>query len=319
LQQRLPVNEEAGRRGTHLKLIEDPRPIEPPRLNEAVSPRSFKEDELTELVRRTWMTAGASSTVESGTWVPFRIPRVFDDDSVVVTATGIDWSTLAEKYFVGISGDPSSVTVTARTSGVSPFISVQAAKDFAFFNVDPVASYQSVRRTAFRARDEALAEFRRRLDVSAATYSQKSPRDVVLYLTEDLGVGQLATARAVDVSPTAVRKWRRGDSTRTEHRARLAQFAALCEVLSETGLHDPASWLDIPISTESILTKLDLFVAGRADLVLLLAAGLSEPQETLDMFAPDWRVRFPTDAEYEVIELNDGSRAVVPRLERQPG
>jgi hypothetical protein len=146
-----------------------------------------------------------------------------------------------------------------------------------------------------------------------------SPRDVVLYLTEILGVGQLATARAVEVSPTAIRKWRRGDSPRPERRAQLAQFAALSEALSESGVHDPASWLEIPVSAESTLTKLDLFVAGRGDHVLLLSAGLSEPQETLDMFAPGWRVRFPIDAEYEVIELNDGSRAVVPRLERQPG
>jgi hypothetical protein len=327
LQQRPPATPEKAVGQRHLKVVKDSRPIDPPRLNEAVGPQRYTIDEMTELVRREWMTAGASSTVAEPSTPSFALtlPRVFDEESVVFTATGGDyWNALQqdpEKYFVGTGWDPSSRTVTARTSGVSPFVSVSvlAAKDFMFFNVDPVASYQSVKRTVTRARDEALAEFRRRLDVVAATYAQMPPRDVVLYLTESLGLGQLTTARAVDVSPTAIRKWRRGDSPRPERRAQLAQFAALCDVLTESGVHDPASWLDIPVSAESTVTKLDLFVAGRGDLVLLLASGLSEPQETLDLFVPDWRDRFPTDAEYEVITLDDGSRAVVPRLERQPG
>jgi hypothetical protein len=317
LQERAATTAEDGtRRGPQLRIVDDAQPIEAnpieaPRINEATFGRRVEVKDLADEVRRAWVTAGASSAVQEPTeWIPFKMPRVVEDEPRFFTATGFNRNVAEQdpmRYYVALGADAPRVT-TAQTVDVIP--------GFTFFNVDPIESYQSVRRSAIRGRDQALAEFRRRLDASAATYSQMSPRDVVIYLTEILGVGQLATARAVAVSPTAVRKWRRGESARTEHRSRLAQFAALCEVLTETGLHDPASWLEIPISTESILTKLDLFVAGRGDLVLLLAAGLSEPQETLDLFAPDWRARFPTDAEYEVIELDDGSRAVVPRLER---
>jgi DNA-binding transcriptional regulator YiaG len=180
-------------------------------------------------------------------------------------------------------------------------------------NADPLASYGDALEHAEQTRESALEDIRRRLDQERATYAQRSPRDVATELGDELGVGQLVIARALGVTPTAVRKWRRGESARSEHRARLAQLAALCSLLADVGVHDPAGWIDIPISTESTLTPLDVFIGGRSDLVVLLGSGLADPREVLDEFDPDWRTAFAPDREYEVVTLADGSRSVVPR------
>lgn len=182
-------------------------------------------------------------------------------------------------------------------------------------NVDPLTSYRSARADAEQARQEALSDIRRRLDRAKAVYLQRSPREVAVTLADQLGVGQLVVARALGVTPTAVRKWRRGEPARPEHRDRLAQLAALFQLLSEVGVHDPAGWFDIAISAESTLTPLDLFGAGRADIVVLYGAGIVDPHETLDTFRPSWRLEFTPDRDYEVVRLADGSRSVVPRQE----
>jgi transcriptional regulator with XRE-family HTH domain len=179
-------------------------------------------------------------------------------------------------------------------------------------NVDPVAEYRASRRAATEGRRSALAHISKNLDATTAVYAQSPPQNVVRRLT-DLGVNQLVVARALGVTPTAVRKWRRGESAKPEHRAGLARFAAMHSLLTETGLHDPGGWLEIPISSASTLTPLDLFSTGRADIVVLLGARLMEPQEALDAYDPAWREAYPIDPDYEVVVLSDGSRSAVPR------
>jgi transcriptional regulator with XRE-family HTH domain len=179
-------------------------------------------------------------------------------------------------------------------------------------NADPIAEYRTLRRAATDGRRDALAHVSKSLDAAAAVYAQDAPQDVIRQLT-DLGVNQLVIARALGVTPTAVRKWKRGETAKSDHRGRLARLAATHALLTETGLHDPAGWLDIPISSESTLTPLDLFIGGRADLSVLLAARLMEPHEVLDAYAPAWRQTYPIDPDYEVVMLGDGSRSAVPR------
>jgi DNA-binding transcriptional regulator YiaG len=182
-------------------------------------------------------------------------------------------------------------------------------------NVGPMTAYRWAREDLTNSRDAALVDLRSRLDNAKATYAQRSPREVATELGDELGVGQLVIARAVGVTPTAVRKWRRGEAAIPEHRDRLAKFAALSRLLTEEGLHDPAGWIEIPISLESTLTPLDLFIGGRADLVVLFGAGLADTQGTLDAFDGEWRTSFARDHDYEVVTLADGSRSVLPRRE----
>ena len=180
-------------------------------------------------------------------------------------------------------------------------------------NIDPLQAYGYARRTATQSRDAAAAELVRRLDASRAGYAARDPRVVADYLLEDLGMSQVLVAQAIAVTPTAVRKWRRGEPPSSEHREQLARVAALADTLGDLDVYEPAGWLDIPISTASPLTPLDLFLADRADLVMLFGAKLASPDETLDAFDDGWRATFAVNSDYEVVVLADGSRSAVPR------
>lgn len=180
-------------------------------------------------------------------------------------------------------------------------------------NESAFAVYRETRDQSAGALKAVLDQARRNLDSLAAAYARRPPRELVTELMEDIALSQLTVARALSVSPTAVRKWRRGDSARPEHRSGLARLAALCKSLSAVGLYDPGSWIDIPISTQSTLTPLDLFIGGRSDLLLLLAANLADSRETLDAFHPNWREVFARNPDYEVVRLTDGTLSAVPR------
>lgn len=181
-------------------------------------------------------------------------------------------------------------------------------------NVTPVGELAAARRYTTQARVAALHEIQRQLDKEKAAFAQRSIAMVVTELTDQLGMSQLVLARALNVSPTAIRKWRRGEAARPEHRDALASLGAFARVL-EHHVHDPAGWIEIPISGQATVTPLDLFEAKRPDLAVLFAAGVSDPDETLTSFVPDWRERFEPDGEYEVVRLKDGSRSAVPRVE----
>jgi hypothetical protein len=244
-----------------------------------------------------WPTAGVTvayvdeDDVEWGNLARYMLIRPFDLGGGITV--------------VGTQPNPESVVEYLIPTGPAPV------------NVDPVAEYRRSRREAAEKRRNALAHISKNLDATAAVYAQDSPQDVINRLT-DLGVNQLITARALGVTPTAVRKWRRGETAKPEHRAGLARFAAMHSLLTETGLHDPGGWLEIPVSSASTLTPLDLFIGGRPDLAVLLGARLMEPQETLDLFDPAWRETYAIDADYEVVMLRDGSRSAVPRKRGAP-
>lgn len=204
--------------------------------------------------------------------------------------------------------------VKPNGSGVVTKVAIPDQLPFNYTSAPTTATgrYRSVLDEATKAQPEALSEIRRDLDTARSALSRRSPADLVTELTEDRGLGQLVVSKALGVSPTAVRKWRRGESASPEHRQVLARLAALCVTLDELDLHDPSGWLEMAISDDSELTPLDVFAGGRSDLVATLAAGVMEPREVLDEFDPNWRVRAPL-GEYKVIQHSDGSRSAVPR------
>ncbi len=265
-------------------------------------------------------TAGASQAIveQETLWSPFMPQSTYD---LNVIGGSRYWYDLPSQWISTQSYEPMRIQpldlgggiVVVGTTTDPPYVTEHLTPTMGRpVNVRPVSAYREARRAAVGAREQALSEIGKRLDAAKAGYAQTSPQDVIRFI-DTLGVGQLVTARALGVSPTAVRKWRRGEAARAEHRGRLASFAAMCDLLTEMGLHDPAGWLDIPISGKSTLTPLDLFAAGRSELAVLLGSRLADPQEALDTFDPEWRERYPVDADYEVVTLRDGSRSAMPR------
>lgn len=309
-----------------------PPPLPPPRINAKARP-TLRHAEGPEGDLRVLATAGMSHTLVH----PPDAWNLYVHDTGVLDQYLDVWNTFRTPLqaslfpYQGASLSPDLVFTTSESiadlsSSLNTFIHTGTAgfpvyspldwtRVFQSVNVDPLTTHEAVRSEYQPSRDSALAEIRRRLDRVRASYSPRSPREIVLELGEDVGVGQLVTARALSVTPTAVRKWRRGEPARPEHRDGLTRLAAMFRLLSQLGLHDPAGWVDIPVSTESTLTPLDLFVFGRADLAVLLGSGLADPEEALNLFSPDWRTSHTPDAFYEVVTLRDGSRSVVPRRE----
>jgi transcriptional regulator with XRE-family HTH domain len=116
-------------------------------------------------------------------------------------------------------------------------------------------------------------------------------------------------ARIAGVSVPAVRKWRTGGTHSPERRLDLARMAGLCDLLDEYHVVDPAGWLEMPLAKGVTVAPMDLYLAGRAELVVDAAANRApEARELLDRFDPDWRQRYVSD--FEVFEATDGKLSI---------
>src|SRR3954462_15771801 len=71
------------------------------------------------------------------------------------------------------------------------------------------------------------------LDRRALALQQSDPADLLMALGADLGMPWSLVAELVGVSPTAVRKWRRGGTLTPESRFRLARIVAFCQMIGE--------------------------------------------------------------------------------------
>jgi hypothetical protein len=116
-------------------------------------------------------------------------------------------------------------------------------------------------------------------------------------------------ARLVGVSQQSVRKWRKGEPATGDNRLAVAKLAAFLDVLSELGIGDAAQWLEVPISAGYPITGLDLYAAGKIDLLLEWAdRRIDSPERLLDQFDDEWREKYRTD--YEIFEAGDGNLSI---------
>jgi transcriptional regulator with XRE-family HTH domain len=114
-----------------------------------------------------------------------------------------------------------------------------------------------------------------------------------------------AVARLVGVSVPALRKWRQGETASGENRRKLAELAALCDLLEdEYHVEDVASWMEVPISSEAPVRPLELYERGRTELLLDWAAHRVDPYSLLDEAFPGWHERYRS--EFEVFRADDG-------------
>jgi hypothetical protein len=116
-------------------------------------------------------------------------------------------------------------------------------------------------------------------------------------------------ARLAGVSVPAVRKWRAGGAHLSERRIDLARAAGLCDLLDEYHVMDPAGWLEMPLLKGVPITWMDMYLAGRKELVVDAASNRRRNvHRLLDEFEPDWREKYSSD--FEVFEDIDGKPSI---------
>lgn len=138
----------------------------------------------------------------------------------------------------------------------------------------------------------------------------KSVAELLEELTMDRGMGWSDIAEVLGVSISAIRKWRKGGDASPRSRIKLAQLAALLDILEEKALiSDPASWmeLNLPIAAGFFIRPLDLYVEGHIDALMDLAEHRLEAPQVLDQVRPNWR---EARSEFEVFRDVDGERSV---------
>lgn len=152
------------------------------------------------------------------------------------------------------------------------------------------------------------------INISLGDRAARSNRDRALasMLEEigDAGLSWAEIAAVADVTPAAVRKWRRGGDAAGPKRLAVAQLLALLEMLGEALVAEPAAYLISPVVPGTTVTVLDMFRRGRHDLVLDLACQRKSATAVLDEFEPAWRTK--TARRFIVQAGEDGERALVP-------
>ena len=128
-------------------------------------------------------------------------------------------------------------------------------------------------------------------------------------LALERGFSWRAVSRLVGVSSPTIGKWRRGERASGQHRRKLAEAVALCEILEQCFIDDVASWMEIPLLAGIPITPLDLYESNRLELVLDWASNKeTRPTVLLNAFDPNWREE--RSSSYEVFEAGDGSLSI---------
>lgn len=153
------------------------------------------------------------------------------------------------------------------------------------------------------------------LDDRAAALAQNDPRDLLAALGDERGMPWSLVADLVGVSPTAVRKWRRGGALTPDTRSRLARLVAFCQLVPEVDprIGDVALWLQSPlIAGTTTLTPANLFARGEEIALLNRAAKRTTAEQLLDAVHRNWRGTTRPDDRHRVVEATDGVMSIVP-------
>lgn len=135
-----------------------------------------------------------------------------------------------------------------------------------------------------------------------------SARADLLDVLSDAGFAWRDVARLAQVSVPAVQKWRRGEGMTGANRYRIAKVVALLDVLANHFVSEPVSWLEMPVKEEVELSRLDLVMEDRFDLVLELISDDGDPvsaNAVLSEFRSDWRESL-VDNSFESFMAADG-------------
>ena len=158
----------------------------------------------------------------------------------------------------------------------------------------------------------------REVDLNTRTfYKSGYSVDELLYeLSNKRNLLWSTIAEVSKVSVSAVRKWRTGGSPSNANKRAIARFAAMLELLEETGvITDPASWIemDLPFDEDGYyLRPLDLYLHGHYISLLDIAERRKSVVQVLDEVMPDWRA---SRSRFDVYVDVDGSRSLKTRTD----
>jgi len=132
---------------------------------------------------------------------------------------------------------------------------------------------------------------------------------------EQLGFARRHVARLIGVSVPTLAQWRGVRAQPREPMSadvldRVAALLDVCTLVRNTSfVPDVAAFFETPVSADAPIRPMDLYAAGRVDLVLDWASRMvQDPTALLSAFDPDWRAQY--DSEYEVFEAADGDLAI---------
>jgi DNA-binding transcriptional regulator YiaG len=150
-----------------------------------------------------------------------------------------------------------------------------------------------------------LEEWQQRVKVHA-----ERPHEEMLVSLWDSGLSWRDIARLLRVSIASVQKWRAGEKMSSKNFARLRDFVAAYDTVAahKPGI-DLASWLDVPILTDTPITPLDLWTKGDPKTFFEYALGDLKPEAALDASEPDWRTRYLEDG-FVTLRGADGNLSI---------
>lgn len=159
-------------------------------------------------------------------------------------------------------------------------------------------------------RERLVAELEDRQNLVAA----QAGNDLLQTISE-AGFAWRDVARLAQVSVPAIQKWRRGERMTGANRHKLAKIVALLDVLGQHFVSDPVSWLEMPLREQVNISRLDLLLQNRFDLVLELLSdddGAASIDGLLDEYDPLWRSHF-VDDHFESFVASDGIVSIRPK------
>lgn len=156
---------------------------------------------------------------------------------------------------------------------------------------------------------------REQLLESAAAHGKEDVKALLRRLAVDLGLSWHTIATMLGVTPTAIRKWRRGGSITAENREQVGALAAFFDHLDELDIADLGSWIEMRVREDMTLTPADIYRSGPNGRWLLLewARRRIDATTLLDRFDSGWRDTYERDPSFQVVQGPDGERAIVPR------
>lgn len=162
---------------------------------------------------------------------------------------------------------------------------------------------------------------------AAALNLESEPLTVLLgELTGGFAFSWTTLARCLRVTPTAVRKWRRGDESTRENKQRVSRLVAFSRFMTEIDprVHDVGDWLEGLMTPAATLTRADLYRADAGVDLLRMARSVVRagpdnvrPEDLLDRYVEGWRTKWGNDERFVVDWDNDGMPSIVYREDRE--